>query len=76
VAESVFVLVLEDRHIDVEVTPYREREAAIAAARHILDEQDGTEERLTSAMRADDWIFYGTYSSEEDCVRVVERELH
>jgi len=71
----IYLVIHEDRHVDVEVSPYRSRDEAILAAEEILTEHEGAAEDLTPAMTDDSWIFFGTYSSEEDCVRVVERQL-
>lgn len=72
---TIYVVIHEDRHTDVQVQPYRDRDEAIAAARAILDDYDGQEEELLTGMGDDGWILFGTYSTEDDCVRVVEREL-
>ena len=72
---TIYLVIHEDRHVDVEVTPYQDRDAALSAARDLLAAYDGVESPLTPAMSDDRWIFFGTYSTEEDCIRVIEREV-
>jgi len=71
---SVFVVIIEDRHSDVDVEIWTEREAAIARARELAKEycrhpEDYKEEQIA------DWLFYAKYSCEDDSCRVVERKV-
>jgi hypothetical protein len=73
---TIWITVIEDRHIDVDVRPFSDMPAAIAYARDwTSDERDVSEMELTDAMARDGWVFYAEYGTEGDCVRVVEREL-
>lgn len=87
---TIYLVIHEDRHIDIEVYPHADRDTALGHARELVDEsrrhpiEDFTSEEasemaelseLTPAAIADGWIFTETYSFEGDAVRVVEREL-
>lgn len=78
--QTVYVVILEDRHTDVDVQVYRDRDEAIRAA-GVLAEGNARDpsrivvEEITPAMADDRWVYFATYSSEDDCVRAVEREL-
>lgn len=78
--EPIYLVILEDRHIDVEVTPFRDRDAAIARAREIAAEESRSDSsyeisELTPDMLDDGWLFHAVYSVEDDSVRVVQRDL-
>ena len=79
---TVFLVITEDRHADVEVTPFTDEAAAVAfAERQVRDnarhpESIEPEDReLNDRMRADGWLWYCQYSGEGDNVRVIRREL-
>ena len=78
---DVWVVLLEDRHADVEALPFSTKELAVGAALGLAGEfradpgdvkQDA---ELTPSMRADGWVLYAPYGSEGDCVRVVKRVM-
>ena len=76
---TVYVVVVEDRHVDVEFEVFTDQEAAIAYAREqaeagaaavwhrevVEHNPDAVEGRL----------YYATYSVEDDCVWVVPKVL-
>jgi hypothetical protein len=74
-ASDVFVVVVEDRHADVEVEVWTDRDAAIARARALAEEycrhQDDLEEEPIKG-----WEFYVRYSCEDDSIRVVKTTVH
>lgn len=79
---AIFIVITEDRHSDVEVTPFAHepdatdfagREVALCA-RHPETIQPEDYE-LNDAMVKDGWLWYCRYSTEGDSVRVVRREL-
>ena len=74
---DIWIVITEDRHADVEVTPFTDEAAAIAFAESEVPEDDEGSERedLTDGMRRDGWVWYRGYGTEGDCVRVVRREL-
>lgn len=76
---DIWVVVEEDRHAEVEVTPFAAEEPALEAARRAAAENardDGVEEgTLTPEMIRDGWVLYLEYGAEGDCVRVVRRTL-
>jgi hypothetical protein len=72
---SVFVVVVEDRHADVDVEVWTDREAAINRGRELAKKycrhpDDYEEEQIA------DWLFYARYSCEDDSIRVIERPIH
>ena len=71
---SVFVVVIEDRHADVDVEIWNDKEAAINRGRELAKkycrhEDDYEEEQIS------DWLFYARYSCEDDSCRVIERKI-
>jgi hypothetical protein len=71
---DIWIVLIEDRHTDVEVLPFTSAEAAADAARSSVpdDAQDG---ELNDAMRRDGWVLYLPYGPEGDFVRVIRRTL-
>jgi hypothetical protein len=70
---TVYIAILEDRHIDVQAEVFTTAEKAIAYAKAFM---------LANAAYPDEieedpeiGIYHATYSSEGDCVSVVESEL-
>lgn len=77
-SETVYIVIIEDRHIDVDTQPYRDRDTALTEARRLAGEYARTAadvQEITPAMADDQWIYFATYGGEDDCVRVVQREL-
>jgi hypothetical protein len=78
---DVWIVLIEDRHADVEPLPFSTEEAAIQAARAAVRENARHPEdidwdaELTPGMRADGWVLYVPYSTESDFVRVVKRTM-
>jgi hypothetical protein len=72
-ATSIYLAFVNDRHVDPDAEPFTTAEAAIAYARQQAEEnsRDGTYEE--SEVRG--WLFYASYSPEDDDVWVVEKEL-
>lgn len=74
---DVWIVLIEDRHADVEARPYSTEDAALAAAREAVDgaRDVDCDAQLTTASRRDGWVLYLPYGSEGDCVRVVKRQM-
>jgi hypothetical protein len=79
--QDIWIVLVEDRHTDVDALPFRRPEQAIKAAKVQVarnaqhpDSIDWDAE-LTSAALGDGWVFLATYGTEGDCVRVVKRTL-
>lgn len=70
---TTYLTIIEDRHTDVDVYPFSTQEKAIEFAREYLDACDDVVE--DEALAVGEWLFYATYSTEGDCVRVVKKEL-
>lgn len=74
----LFVVIQEDRHTDVDVEVYGDRDRAIERAGELAREAGGDEAQaqpLNPSMQKEGWLCYITYSCEGDSVRVVERPL-
>lgn len=77
---TVYVVIIEDRHADVDAEVYADKEAALDAAWNYAVmynsfPEDLDDHALSAAMIRDGWLRYVKYSQESDSVRVVEREL-
>lgn len=76
----IYVVMIEDRHVDVEVELFISKERAIERAREIFNEEDrysdGKDEKLSPSMIEDGWVYFAIYSCESDSVRVMERKLN
>jgi len=85
---DIWIVLIEDRHIDVEALPFSTEEAAIGYARDhagdmFLPEGVGPddvehvpgEQELTSRMIELGWVLLLVYSIEGDSVRVVKRTM-
>jgi glucose-6-phosphate dehydrogenase assembly protein OpcA len=72
---TVWVVLVEDCHDDVEAVPFSTKAGAVAAAREAVNGRgDVCDEELSRSMRADGCVLLLSYG-ESDCVRVVERNL-
>jgi hypothetical protein len=78
---DVWVVIAEDRHVDVDAVPFSTEGGAFAAAREVAAEYAKPhpellrEEDLTGRNRADGWVLCLAYGTEGDCVRVVKRRM-
>ena len=76
--DTIWIVLIEDRHADVEALPFSSEERAIGAARASWTwtaDEGLADEKLTDSMRKDGWVFFLPYGSEGDCVRVVKRTM-
>lgn len=71
---NAWVVIVEDRHSDVDAVPFTTEAAAFAAPRGAVPD-DAAEEPLNDAMRRSGWVLYLPYGTEGDCVRVVKRTM-
>jgi hypothetical protein len=71
---TIFVVIIEDRHSDVEVLAYTGRDDAIKMARKTAKKYCCFEDSYEEDESAEH--FYATYSCEGDSVRVEEVELN
>jgi hypothetical protein len=78
---DVWVVLVEDRHTDVDALPFSTEEGALAEARAQVianarhPEDIDWDAGLTQGMIGAGWVLYVPYSCESDTVRVVKREL-
>ena len=73
-AMDTWIVLIEDRHTDVDAVPFSSEERAIEYARTQAP-ADAAAEPLNDAMRRDGWVFYLPYGLEGDRVRVVKRTM-
>ena len=71
---DVWIVLVEDRHTDVDAVPFSTEERAVEYARKQAPD-DATSGPLNDAMRRDGWVFYLPYGSEGDCIRVIKRTM-
>jgi hypothetical protein len=71
---DVWIVLIEDRHSDVDARPFSSEEAAIAVARSLVPDS-AEEEPLNDAERQDGWLLLLIYGTEGDRVRVIRRSL-
>ena len=78
---DVWIVLVEDRHADVEALPFTTLVQAVAAAQ---EQARGNAREpgdvvwdagLNDAMRRDGWALYLPYGTEGGCVRVVRRQM-
>lgn len=80
---TIYVVMLKDRHYDANATLFLTPEKAIAYAQNILDENSEKARHVSSddARMTDEeldqagWLFYGCYSVEGDCVWVYPTKI-
>ena len=77
--QTIYLVIIEDRHVDVEVLPFSTEDLARTAAGKLLAEYGGEvvdeDAGLNPAMVADGWIAYVRYSVEGDSIRIIKRQL-
>ena len=71
---DIYIVVIEDRHCDVQVAAFLNRKDAIGfakneAAINCVNSEDIVEEKIEG------WEYFCTYSCEGDCVRVEKIEV-
>lgn len=71
---EIWIVLVEDRHSDVDAVPFSSEERAAGYARSQVDAGDLPAE-LNDAMRRDGWVLYIPYGTEGDYVRVVRRTV-
>jgi hypothetical protein len=72
---SVYVMIIEDRHTDVDVAVFATLESAVAAAEEAVDDNARFPNwrEVIDQYEVPGRLFYAVYSPEGDCVSVVER---
>lgn len=75
---DIWVVLVEDRHTDVDALPFSSEKAAVAEAQAQVNarhSEDIEVIELTDRMIGAGWVFNVIYSCEGDNVRVLKREL-
>lgn len=79
---TIFALMINDRHTDLEIRLFQSRENALAAAERLCDESAGdddwraiTQENNPDIKASGQYVFFGQYSIEGDYVSVEEVQV-
>lgn len=73
---ALFILIIKDRHADIEALPFLSLQAAIdEAKRRYGGEEDYREASLTPALYDDGWRYCADWSTEGETLRVVESKV-
>ena len=72
---ELYIVIWSDRHSDVTVHPFTDKDVAISEARRTAKEYCKHPEYYNEE-QIDGWLFYAQYSCEGDNVRVVTAELN
>ena len=74
---KIYIVIIEDRHCDVEVKPFADYSSAEAYARETCLRYHPTWKlhQLDMVMVKAGWVFYATYFEDDCSVRIVEREM-
>ena len=80
VMKALFVVIIKDRHADVDAEAFDNPEDAIAYAKRMVNmmcrHKEDIEEELNEAMIRGGWIYYCRYSCESDCVYAMKKVLN
>lgn len=72
----IYIVLLEDRHIDPDLFAFATRERAIAKAEELLAEFAWEGAEIERGQSEDpSWLWHARYSEEGGSVRVLRREL-
>ena len=76
--DIIYIVIVEDRHIDVEAYPFTDKEKAISEAKRIAKENNNSIEDYEEHDYGRDFgeLFFANYSCEGDCVRVITKKLN
>ena len=72
---KIYILIVEDRHADVGVTVYVNKERAIADAREVAQEEAKHYNTEPREEEIDGWLYYATFYREGDSVHVIKGNL-
>lgn len=76
--DKIYIVIWIDRHSDTKAYPFMHKEKAISEAQRIAKECCKNEvcyEERTYENDKDGWIFFVEYSSEDDCLIVIESKI-
>ena len=71
---KIYIVIIEDRHTDVVVLAYKNKEEAIEAGKKMAKDYCGREEDYEEH-QIEGWLFHAKYSCEGDSVTVQEIDL-
>lgn len=72
-AMTVYVLLVNDRHVDPELTVYADRAVAMAAARAEAEDREWPEDEAPYANS--EWLFAAEHRTEGDTLQLYAREV-
>jgi hypothetical protein len=78
---DVWVVIVEDRHDDVDARPFTTEKAAVAECRRVAEASvhgdcEIEEDELNKSALVDGWVLSLTYCTEGDSVRAVKRRMN
>lgn len=78
--DTIYLLIVDDRHYDTEATPYLSADNAIAAGQQLIRDEaqrfgEEPDEELNDAMRRDGWVYYGKSFDDGPKAWVVQRQV-
>ena len=71
---DTWIVLIEDRHADVDALPFSTKEGAVQAACAAAPD-NAQDVQLTTGMRREGWVLFLSYGSEGDSVRVIKRTM-
>lgn len=71
----MYLVVIEDRHCDVDVEPFEDKEKAISRAKFLAKKYCRYDEDFEEN-QYDGYLYYANYSCESDSVSVIERSVN
>ena len=74
---DLFIAICHDRHIDVTVRVFSDLEKAVEYCKGFVPpDKELEDQELTARMIRAGWLYYATYGTEGDSVRVEKGELY
>lgn len=72
---KIYVVIVQDRHSDIEIKLFANKEQAIDKARQLAHEYCSHKEDYEEDLECRGWVFFVRYSCEGDNIRVIEKTL-
>ena len=72
---TIYLLVNEDRHIDIDIYPFSTYELALEAGESFMEENDYEDISEPDEYNSEYLLWYQRYNNEGDCIYIIEREL-
>ena len=73
--DKVYLVITEDRHTDVQIEVWADKELALQRARKIATDMLSSWLGKLEIEDVPTWLYYARYSTEGDCVHVEEADI-